>query len=269
MKRLTLIPKKIHYIWVGNKPKPPFVLECIATWKKFLPDYEIIEWSNECLDSIKNTYAIEAYKNEKWAFVSDYIRLHALYHHGGIYLDTDVEVTKEFDNLLSLDFFSCHEVFNGKTLPITSAVLGASKGNGIIKDLLDTYENKKFIIKNTFDLTPNTLLITEFLVKKFNISQPFLSDNTIHLREKEIIFPSNYFCERIDNKTNYSIHHFSGSWLLSHSRKDKLKIFNRLIVSRLKKKSDKGEFPILSNEKLLFSVKLTNKISYLLLLRAP
>lgn len=147
--------------------------------------------------------------------------------------------------------------------------MGASKENSIIKDLLDTYKNKKFIIENKFDLTPNTMLITEFFVKKFNVSQPFLSDNTIHLQEKEIIFPSNYFCEKIDNKENYSIHHFSGSWLLSHTRKDKLKIFNRIFVSRLKKKSDKGELPILSNEKTLFSVKITKKISYLLLLRTP
>ena len=160
-------------------------------------------------------------------------------------------------------------MFNGKTLPITSAVMGASKENSIIKDLLDTYKHKKFIIENKFDLTPNTMLITEFFVKKFNVSQPFLSDNTIHLQEKEIIFPSNYFCEKIDNKENYSIHHFSGSWLLSHTRKDKLKIFNRIFVSRLKKKSDKGELPILSNEKTLFSVKITKKISYLLLLRTP
>ncbi len=264
-----MIPKKIHYVWVGNKPKPPFVLECIATWKKFLPDYELVEWGNEHLDSIKNHYAIEAYQNKKWAFVSDYIRLHVLYNHGGIYLDTDVEVTQNFDNLLSLDFFSCHEVFDGKTLPITSAVMGASKGNSIIKDLLDTYQNKRFIINNRFDLTPNTLLITEYFVRKFNIPQPFLSGNTIYLKEKEIIFPSNYFCHQIENKTNYSIHHFSGSWLLSHARKDKLNILNRLIVTRFKKKSDKGEPPILSNEKLLFSVKLTEKKSYLLLLRTP
>lgn len=264
-----MIPKKIHYIWVGNKPKPPFVLECIDTWKKFLPDYEITEWGNECLDSIKNTYAIEAYQNERWAFVSDYIRLHILYHHGGIYLDTDIEVTQAFDNFLSLDFFSCHEIFNGKTLPITSAVMGASQGNSIIKDLLDIYQNKKFIIKNKFDLTPNTQLITEFFVKKFNVSQQFFPGNTIYLREKEIIFPSNYFCEFLENEINYSIHHFSGSWLLSHTRKDKLNILNRLIISRLKKKSNKGKLPILSNEKPLLSVKLTKKISYLLLLRTP
>ncbi|EKT54174.1 glycosyltransferase family 32 protein [Providencia burhodogranariea] len=101
-----MIPKIIHYIWVGDNQKPQFVLDCIATWKKYLPDYEIMEWGNECLKIIDNAYAHEAYENKKWAFVSDYIRLYALYKHGGIYLDTDVEVTKNFDDFLALDFFS-------------------------------------------------------------------------------------------------------------------------------------------------------------------
>ncbi len=179
-----MIPKKIHYVWVGNKPKPPFVLACIKSWRKHLPDYEIIEWGNDCLDKINNRYAIEAYNNECWAFVSDYIRLYALHHHGGIYLDTDVEVTKKFDSFLSFDFFSSHEVFHGKTLPITSAVLGATKNNSIIKDLLDIYQNSRFIIKRQRDLTPNTLRITEYFKNKFNITPPFMADDSIFLSKK-------------------------------------------------------------------------------------
>ncbi|MDE9567382.1 glycosyltransferase, partial [Xenorhabdus bovienii] len=73
-----MIPKKIHYVWVGDKPKTKFVLVCIDTWKKFLPDYEIIEWNNENVKNIKNNYMEEAFINKKWAFVSDYIRLYAL-----------------------------------------------------------------------------------------------------------------------------------------------------------------------------------------------
>ncbi|MEN7470513.1 glycosyltransferase family 32 protein, partial [Providencia stuartii] len=89
-----MIPKIIHYIWVGNNPKPQFVLDCIETWKQHLPDYEIMEWGNDCLETINNTYVNEAIKNKKWAFASDYIRLYALYNYGGIYLDSDVEVTQ-------------------------------------------------------------------------------------------------------------------------------------------------------------------------------
>ncbi|HBN5713989.1 TPA: glycosyltransferase, partial [Morganella morganii] len=90
---MNIIPKKIHYVWVGNKPKPQLVLDCISTWEAHFPDYEIIEWNNEKFKDISNKYAEEAFANKRWAFVSDYIRLHALYHEGGIYLDTDVEVT--------------------------------------------------------------------------------------------------------------------------------------------------------------------------------
>ncbi|MCT0090508.1 glycosyltransferase, partial [Proteus mirabilis] len=79
-------------------------LECIDTWKKYLPDYQIIEWNNESIKEIKNNYMEEAIKNKKWAFASDYIRLHALYNEGGIYLDTDIEVTNSFNEFLELDF---------------------------------------------------------------------------------------------------------------------------------------------------------------------
>ncbi|MDC9583309.1 glycosyltransferase, partial [Xenorhabdus sp. PR6a] len=82
--RLQMIPKKIHYVWVGNQPKSELILKCIDSWKKHLPDYEIIEWNNEKFEKIKNTYSEQAFQNRKWAFVSDYIRLYALYHEGGI-----------------------------------------------------------------------------------------------------------------------------------------------------------------------------------------
>ncbi|WP_318564414.1 glycosyltransferase family 32 protein [Providencia stuartii] len=138
-----MIPKIIHYIWVGNNPKPQFVLDCIETWKQHLPDYEIMEWGNDCLETINNTYVNEAIKNKKWAFASDYIRLYALYNYGGIYLDSDVEVTQSFDRFLNLTFFSGYEQYNGKYLPITAA-MGSEKGSSVVKALLSDYDNVKF-----------------------------------------------------------------------------------------------------------------------------
>ena len=99
-----MIPKKIHYVWVGTAEKPDSVIKCIESWKKYCPDYEIIEWGNEEFEKIKNKYARQAFENKKWAFVSDYIRLYALYNHGGIYLDTDVEITQNIDRFLVHDF---------------------------------------------------------------------------------------------------------------------------------------------------------------------
>ena len=157
------IPKKIHYVWVGTKEKPKLVIDCINSWKMILPDYEIIEWNNNSLQNIKNDYVSEAYKNKKWAFVSDYLRLYALYHEGGIYLDSDVEITQKIDQFLHLDFFSGYEVYgeNKRFFPIT-ALMAAQKQNDIIKDLLDEYSNIHFETKAGLDLTPNTFRISEY-----------------------------------------------------------------------------------------------------------
>lgn len=99
-----MIPKKIHYIWLGDKPKTDLVLKCIASWEKLLPDYEIIEWDDNDLKNINNDYVSEAISAKKWAFASDYLRLYALYHHGGIYLDTDVQITNSLNPFLHHDF---------------------------------------------------------------------------------------------------------------------------------------------------------------------
>lgn len=120
-----MIPKKIHYVWVGDKPKPELVLKCIASWKKHLPDYEIIEWGNDFLNTINNKYVQEATLAKKWAFVSDYIRLYALYHQGGIYLDTDVIVKANLDQFLTHDFFTSYEIYHSTILPMMTAVIGA------------------------------------------------------------------------------------------------------------------------------------------------
>lgn len=127
-----MIPKIIHYCWFGNKPKPDFVKQCINSWKKYLPDYEIREWNDEDLKHCNNLYVQEAYKAKKYAFISDYFRLYALYNRGGIYFDTDNEIFKPFDEFLNLDFFSGYENWNGYISPFT-AVVGAKKGNKIIK----------------------------------------------------------------------------------------------------------------------------------------
>ena len=96
----NLIPKKIHYVWVGGKEKPDLVKKCIESWKKHCPDYEIIEWNDDVLKKIDNLYVKQAYENKKWAFVSDYLRLWALYHYGGFYCDTDLEITNNIDRFL-------------------------------------------------------------------------------------------------------------------------------------------------------------------------
>ncbi|WP_242687979.1 glycosyltransferase family 32 protein [Photorhabdus stackebrandtii] len=261
-----MIPKKIHYVWVGDKPKPQFVLDCIDTWKKFLPDYQLIEWNNESLKKIKNNYMEEAFLNKKWAFVSDYLRLYALYHEGGVYLDTDVEITRNIDKFLRLSFFSCYEK-GDEYYPITSAVMGAERRNSIIGSLLKQYNDIHFETPNGLDLETNIIKITRYFSKKFNLLPPYDGTKETHLNHNSIIYPSNYFCTPESGMINFSIHHFNGSWLPSHSRKDKLNIFNKFIISRFIKMRDKGEPLISSKEKILLSIPMLKNKKYVLIMK--
>mgnify|MGYP000026807886 CR=1 FL=1 len=260
------IPKIIHYVWVGDKDKPEFVLECIKSWKKYLPDYDIIEWNNESLKKIKNNYVTEAFNNKKWAFVSDYLRLYALYHYGGIYLDSDCEITNNIDQFLNLDFFSCYEYYGekGKQYPI-SALMGAKKNNTIIKNLLDEYKDIHFETENGLDLTTNTERISRFFKNSFNLNEPYNGLEKTYLNDTSIIFPYTYFCKKCDNIENFAIHHFNGSWKPAYERKDKISIGN-FILSRFKKIKD-GEYSINQREKIIFIVKISARKYYALIKR--
>ena len=96
--------KIIHYCWFGPKPLPKLAKKCIASWKKYMPDYEIKLWSEENIDLNECDFIKEAYENKKWAFVADYARTKVLYEYGGIYMDTDMELTKPLDDLMTEDF---------------------------------------------------------------------------------------------------------------------------------------------------------------------
>jgi mannosyltransferase OCH1-like enzyme len=133
------IPKIIHYCWFGKNPKPEIVLKCINTWKNILPDYKIKEWNEDNFDIENHRYTKLAYKDKKWAFVSDYARLFALYNEGGIYLDTDMYVLKSFDNLLDYNFFLGME--DDKFMNV--AIFGSKKGSVFSEKLLEEYDNLK------------------------------------------------------------------------------------------------------------------------------
>jgi len=104
-----MIPKKIHYCWFGRNPKPKLAEKCIASWKRFCPDYEIIEWNEDNFDINMNGYTRMCYEQKKYAFLSDYVRLVVVAKHGGVYFDTDVELIKSIDSLMENDAFYCFE----------------------------------------------------------------------------------------------------------------------------------------------------------------
>ena len=147
-----MIPKKIHYCWFGGNPLNDLGKKCLASWKKYFPDYEMIEWNESNFDINCCQYVKEAYEAKKWAFVSDYARFKILYEQGGVYFDTDVEVIKSFDDILKEgNFMGCENE--------TSAVnpglgLAVAPGLGVIKEILEDYEKASFLnADGSLDLT--------------------------------------------------------------------------------------------------------------------
>jgi len=156
----TNIPKVIHYCWFGGKEKPEIVKKCIQSWKKILNDYEIIEWNETNFDIHSNAFVREAYEARKFAFVSDYVRVYALYNLGGIYLDTDVEVFQTFDKFLHHESFWGFEQENY----IATSTIGARKGNKLIFQFLDSYRGKSFLKEDgSFHELTNVAIVTKIL----------------------------------------------------------------------------------------------------------
>jgi hypothetical protein len=207
------IPKLIHYCWFGGKGKPKVVKTCIATWKQVLSDYEIIEWNEKNFNLNCNTYVQEAYNAGKFAFVSDYVRVYALYNFGGIYLDTDVEVFKKFDDLLHHETFWGFEQGNY----IATSTIGAAKGNELIKKFLDSYNNKSFIKEDgSYNQLTNVAIISDIL-KEQGVR---LNGNFQEIKGRSIFYPQTFFspydyinCRKLITKDTYAMHHFYKSWL--------------------------------------------------------
>ena len=158
-----MIPKIIHYCWLGGNPKPDSVKKCIESWSEKFPDYEICCWDESIFDINSVPYVREAMEAKKWAYAADYIRLEALYNYGGIYLDTDVEAIQKIDDWLQYDFIAGIEMRDASEfqLYVSPAVLGSKPHSFIIKTILSSYEGRNFKREDgTLNMTPLSSLIT-------------------------------------------------------------------------------------------------------------
>ena len=214
-----MIPKKIHYCWFGGNPLPKLAIKCIESWKKFLPEYEIIEWNESNYDVHKIPYISQAYNAKKYAFVSDYARFDILYEHGGLYFDTDVEVIKSMDKIIEQGAFAGVE-FPGKLN--TGLGLASPAASPIYKEILDSYKASSFIKENgQNDLTTVVTRVSD-IFKKYG----FTDENKIQKIADVTIYPVEYFCPK-DYETGeinitentYSIHHYDASWTSVNQRK--------------------------------------------------
>lgn len=201
-----MIPKKIHYIWFGKGEKNERVKHCIESWKKYLPDYEIIEWNEDNFDINYNDFTKSAYENKKWAFVSDVARLWVLYNEGGIYMDTDVEVYKPLDEFLNEEGFTGFEDVH---YPVT-ATLGAVKGNPVIKLMLDYYNCIDFkLYENWQDYIKYQETNTCIMSNIFSLLGVDRDRNATQRIKHFTIYPQSYFFTKDEG---WTWHSFNGSW---------------------------------------------------------
>lgn len=208
------IPKTIHYCWFGKKEKPDIVNKCIDSWKIKLRNYEIKEWNEDNFDISSNNFVRQAYNSGMYAFVSDYVRVYALYNYGGIYMDTDVEVYKAFsEEILKNDSFWGFEEKNY----IATSTIGAKRGNVLIKSFLESYDDKKFVKNNgEFDTLTNVAIVTD-IIKALGIN---LDGTYQKIKDIATIYPQEYFspydyinCYSKKTDKTYTEHHFYKSWL--------------------------------------------------------
>ena len=231
-----MIPKIIHWCWLSGDPIPQKIQNCIDSWKKYLPDYEIKCWTTKEFNVNSVKYVKSAFEQKKWAFCADYIRAYALYNEGGIYLDSDVQVLKSFDVFLHYNFFSsveyipdnvkCFDVIekcldkNFNRLPnvpyihgigIQAAIMGSEKGNLYLKDCLDYYQTLEFSMGKGYDnmaiVAPNIYaIIAEKYGFKYKNEDQILENNMI-------IFKDEVFCipEYLNNRT-HALHLVAHSW---------------------------------------------------------
>jgi len=235
-----LIPKVIHYCWLSGDPFPELVERCITTWKEKLPDYKLVLWdtarlasefqglSGEEISRIGTNFTKEEYngtggnlwlrqtiQNRKYAFAADYLRVYALYQYGGIYLDSDVEVTGSFDPFLKHALFTGFDYHND----LEPAIIGAIAGHPWIKAMLGYYENRSFIRKEgNFDMRPLPTVFNQNAKQLFKYEQngkfQFIKNQGVTIYPYEYFSPKNVYFNKIKRtKNTVAIHHFHGGWV--------------------------------------------------------
>lgn len=231
-----MIPKVIHWCWLSGEQLPEKIQNCVDSWKKILPDYKIKCWTTKNFDINSVQYVKEAFDQRKWAFCADYIRAYALYTEGGIYLDSDVEVLKSFNDFLQYNFFTsveyipdnvkCFDIINKcldsdfNRLPnipfvqgigIQAAIMGAEKGNSYMKDCLNYYNALHFSMNKGYDnmaiVAPNIYAIN---AEKYGFKY---KNETQHLNNNMVIFKDNFFCiPEFMTKRTFALHLVAHSW---------------------------------------------------------
>ncbi|WP_037372378.1 glycosyltransferase family 32 protein [Anaerovorax odorimutans] len=210
---MDLIPKTINYCWFGGNPMPELIQNCIKSWDIYLPEYKKVLWNENSFDVESHQFTREAYKCKKYAFVSDYVRLYALYNYGGLYMDTDVEVLKNLDEFLKYPAFSGFE--NPSFIP--TGIMGSISKHPWVKRFLDYYKDRGFYNNDgSMDLKANVRFMTQISENEFGLRR----NNEFQILKNDVyIFPNDYFCPKIWKtkeivltENTHTIHYFTGTW---------------------------------------------------------
>lgn len=207
------IPKILHYCWFGGKAMPDEAQANVQGWKAKMPGYEVVRWNESNFDITSCPYVEEAFASGKYAFVSDYARGHSLYHHGGIYMDTDVEVLRPFDDLLGNRSFWGFEAGNF----VASSTFGAVPGHEMIRAYLEQYHSRRFIrADGSLDLTTNVEILTRLWQRQglqLDDLRQTVGDGNLFLPQR-YLSPFDYRAGSLANSPEaYAIHHYAKTWL--------------------------------------------------------
>lgn len=238
-----MIPKILHYIWLGGNPLPEKVVACMETWKKYCPEYEIKRWDESNLNLDMCKYARQAYDAKKYAFASDFFRFYVLKEFGGIYLDVDVELLKSLDDLLDQKCFMGFECY-GKQKSVNPGLIAGSEKNGkVVTDMYNNYLKDNFLFKDgTINYETVCTKTTNYLIENYQLE---INDEVQNLKDVTI-YPSEYFCpingetkvEEFLTENTYSRHIYLASWLPPMTTKTKIKNFiKKVIIALIGKKN--------------------------------
>lgn len=207
-----MIPKVIHLCWFSGENPNRFIRNCIKTWKNVMPDYQIRLWDANSFDFQSVPFVKAAWEAKKWAFVSDYIRIYALYTEGGVYLDSDVKTFRRFDDFLDNRFFIGSEPMPGGKVELESAIMGAEPGHPYLKECLDFYKTMQFVNDKQFmedNVCPKVMsrLMEGYGYKYVNCDQ--------NLAEGIKVYDDTYFGHFCGTAPGdyYAIHYYNNSWV--------------------------------------------------------
>ena len=231
--------KTIHYCWFGRGEKSKIIQKCIASWKKYFPDYVIYEWNEDNFDLNCNIYVQQAYAAKKYAFVSDYVRFWALEKYGGIYFDTDVEVVRPFEALLEQEAFAGFEtdayIAPGLVLYIQQP------NNEIMKKTREWYDNARFLDENGERIKLNVCNIFTNILKEYGFEPNGKLQNCAGM----VLYPKDYFCPFDDatgklhkTENTYAIHWYAKSWMSKRKiiRNKLTRILHRIFGTDIRQK---------------------------------